>query len=162
MDKISICGILVSSKQVRKSDERSYSMDKADLILSELKGINKRLDRVEVNQDRHEQMITQLLQIVAATNGKVSVLQKDVAMLKEDVAMLKEDVAMLKEDVAVLKEDVVVLKEDVAVLKEEVSDLKALGIKLIEGEQRQDRILEALSVRSLEQESKMNELRRAM
>jgi chromosome segregation ATPase len=155
MDKISICGILVSSKQVRKSDERSYSMDKADLILSELKGINKRLDRVEVNQDRHEQMITQLLQIVAATNGKVSVLQKDVAMLKEDVAMLKEDVAMLKEDVAVLKEDVVVLKE-------EVSDLKALGIKLIEGEQRQDRILEALSVRSLEQESKMNELRRAM
>jgi hypothetical protein len=31
-------------------------MNKMDLILAELQGVNKRLDKVETNQHRHEEM----------------------------------------------------------------------------------------------------------
>jgi hypothetical protein len=67
------------------------------------------------------------MQIVGATNGKVSELQKDVAILKEDDARLRK-VAKL----------------------------------LVEGQKRQDRILEALSARSFEQETEIKELSRAV
>jgi cell division protein FtsB len=59
----------------------------------------------------------------------------------------------MKMDIAQLQGDMKQLKEDVAVLKRDVSSLK-------EGQARQDKILERLSVRSIEQEAEIVELRR--
>jgi SMC interacting uncharacterized protein involved in chromosome segregation len=56
-------------------------------------------------------------------------------------------------DIAHLQGDVKQLKEDVTMLKRDVSSLK-------EGQARQDKILERLSVRSIEQEAEIVELRR--
>jgi chromosome segregation ATPase len=111
--------------------------------MDEIKALfNAIIERLDVQNAHMEQM-----------KMDIAHLQGDVKQLKEDVAMLKEDVAVLKEDVAVLKEDVAMLKEDVAVLKRDVSSLK-------EGQARQDKILERLSVRSIEQEAEIVELRR--
>lgn len=71
----------------------------------------RRLERMEKEQLRQGDLLTQLLKITAATNSKM---------------------------------------DDMAVI---------LG-KLADGQERQDRILELLSSRSIEQESLLNDLRR--
>jgi chromosome segregation ATPase len=118
--------------------------------MDEIKALfNAIIERLDVQNAHMEQMKMD----IAHLQGDVKQLKEDVALLKGDVAVLKEDVAVLKADVAVLKEDVAVLKEDVAVLKRDVSSLK-------EGQARQDKILERLSIRSIEQEADIAELRR--
>ncbi|WP_044894549.1 hypothetical protein [Bacillus alveayuensis] len=84
---------------------------------------------------------------------RLDVQNAHMEQMKIDIAQLQGDMKQVKKDVAVLKEDVAVLKEDVAVLKRDVSALK-------EGQARQDKILERLSVRSIEQEAEIVELRR--
>jgi chromosome segregation ATPase len=86
-------------------------------------------------------------------NVHIEQMKMDIAHLQGDMKQVKEDVAVLKEDVAVLKEDITVLKEDVAVLKRDVSSLK-------DGQARQEKILERLAVRSIEQEADIVELGR--
>jgi peptidoglycan hydrolase CwlO-like protein len=83
-------------------------------------------------------------------NVHIEQMKMDIAHLQGDMKQVKEDVAVLKEDVAVLKEDVAVLKEDV---ERDVSSLK-------DGQARQEKILERLAVRSIEQEADIVELRR--
>lgn len=109
-------------------------MDKMDLILQELQGVKE-------NQHHHEEMISQLMQMVGVTNAKVSGLQKDVEVLREDVTMLKEDVAVLKEDVSVLKQ---------------------ITERIEKRQKKQDQIIDTLSVRSVEQETEIRELEKAV
>ncbi len=109
-------------------------MDKIDLILQELQGVKE-------NQNRHEEMISQLMQIVGATNGKVTGLQQDVVSLTQDVSELKQDVSELKQD---------------------VSELKQTTERIEQRQKKQDQILDTLSVRSIEQESEIKELRKVI
>lgn len=71
-----------------------------------------------------------------------------IEQMKLDIARLQGDIKQIKEDIAMLKEDVAVLKRDVAALKE--------------GQVRQEKILERLSIRSIEHEVQIEELRKAV
>ncbi len=73
------------------------------------------------------------------TDAKLEALSMDVHHIKGDVAGLKEDVATLKEDVAILKTDVALLKE---------------------GQQRHEKILETLALRSIEYETALRGLKK--
>jgi predicted nuclease with TOPRIM domain len=103
--------------------------------------------------DEIKALLNAIIERLDVQNAHMEQMKIDIAQLQGDMKQVKEDVAVLKKDVAVLKEDVAVLKEDVAVLKRDVSALK-------EGQVRQDKILERLSVRSIEQEAEIVELRR--
>lgn len=65
------------------------------------------------------------------TDAKVEALTMDVHQIKGDVAKLKEDVATLKSDVGLLKE----------------------------GQQRHEKILETLALRSIEQETTIRQMK---
>ncbi|HEY0828665.1 MAG TPA: hypothetical protein VGE40_11255 [Bacilli bacterium] len=128
-----------------------------DLILEKLESL-----------DELKQIVTSLRSNQEVTNAKLEALTMDVhhikgdtTALKSDVAVLKTDVAVLKTDVAVLKTDVSVLKTDVAVLKTDVSVLKTDVKGLTNSNDRLERILERLSIRSIEHEADITEIRRA-
>lgn len=75
-----------------------------DLILAELREISQSLQEVnedvsilKCNQERHEKMITQLLQIVGATNAKVVQLEKRADKLEEIVVDLAKNTNKITE-----------------------------------------------------------------
>lgn len=90
--------------------------DKQDLILKELLVIKKdvkeikvwqqktddRFDSIELNQERHEKMITQLLQIVGATNAKVVKLENRTDKLEETVNELIVNTTRIAETVGTI------------------------------------------------------------
>lgn len=116
-------------------------------------------------------------------------LKTDIAALKTDVHELKVDVAVLKTDVEVLKTDMHKLKTDVQVLESGQGELhqltraiydrqeetdarmesltmdvhKATGsvTSLKQGQERHEKILGSLALRSLEQETDLRELKHA-
>ncbi|AMA73300.1 MULTISPECIES: hypothetical protein [Aneurinibacillus] len=59
-----------------------------------------------------------------------------------------------------LKMDVAHIQGDVTELKETLQKHDDLLARLIEGQERQDKILESLALRSLEQETELRELKR--
>lgn len=48
--------------------------------------------------DRLEEMVTQLISMVAHVSNELSIVKMDLAELKRDVAVLKRDVAVLRSD----------------------------------------------------------------
>lgn len=110
-----------------------------------------------------------------------SVIHDGLKPIREDIQSLKEDVSSLKEDVFSLKEDVITilsqLDEHTQLLKalyhrQEKTDAKLESLTmdvhhmrgelelLKEGQTRQDKILESLAMRSLEQETELRALKR--
>ena len=68
--------------------------------------------------------------------------------LTTQVNHLTGEVEQVKSDIAIMKSDMDVMKSDIAEIKD--------------GQTRQDKILESLAMRSLEQETDIRDLRRAM
>jgi len=91
-------------------------------------------------------MMDETKQILTAILGRLDEMGADIQAIKSDVAVLKSDVAVLKTDVAVLKTDVAVMKADMAEMKDT--------------QHRHERILELLSVKSVDQEASIRELRK--
>ncbi|PWA12061.1 hypothetical protein DCC39_07970 [Pueribacillus theae] len=85
--------------------------DKLDLILSELKNIKS-------EQERHSDLLHQLIKTVGATNTKLESTESNVHRLHDELSSLKQ------------------------------------------GQERQDKILESLAMRSLEQETELRDLKR--
>ncbi|MFB9276317.1 hypothetical protein [Cohnella cellulosilytica] len=84
--------------------------------------------------------------LAAKFEGFQAEVRQEFAIVKSEVASLKTDVAELKADVAALKTDVAALKKNVAVLQK--------------GQLRQERIMEKLSLRSVEYETIVSDLQR--
>ena len=73
-----------------------------DVILQELRTLNdairearKDISDLRQNQERNEKMITQLLQIVGATNAKVGSFDEKMIMVKESSTELKSNLEMI-------------------------------------------------------------------
>lgn len=98
--------------------------------------------------DEIKVLLHAILERLDVQGAHIEQMKLDIARLQGDIKQIKEDIAMLKEDVAMLKEDVAVLKRDVAALKE--------------GQVRQEKILERLSIRSIEHEVQIEELCKAV
>ncbi|SDZ31106.1 hypothetical protein SAMN05421736_109146 [Evansella caseinilytica] len=117
-----------------------------------------------------------------------AVLKEALEPLKEEMQVIKSDVQGLKDDVHTLKSDVQGLKDDVQTLKagqdelnhmvraihdrQEETDAKLEALTMDthkvrgelssqkQGQERQDKILASLALRSLEQETELRELKR--
>ncbi|MFB5269866.1 hypothetical protein ACE41H_24225 [Paenibacillus enshidis] len=98
--------------------------------------------------NRVEEMLETLIKMVGENNSRLRTVEEDMSVLKEDVSVLKEDMSVLKEDVGVLKED--------------MREVKINVNGLIQGQERQDRILEMLSVKSLETDSYIRDFKRKL
>ena len=83
-------------------------------------------------------------EILLAIKHSVEVMDAKITRMEHDISELKSDVSELKSDVSELKSDVAVLKSDSADLKK--------------GQLRQERLLETLCFRSLEQETIVRDL----
>ena len=103
--------------------------------------------------DETKQILTAILGRLDEMGADLHSIKSDVAVLKSDVAVLKSDVAVLKSDVAVLKSDVAVLKADVAVMKGDIAEMK-------ETQSRHERILELLSIKSIDHEASIRDIRK--
>ncbi|MEK3935032.1 hypothetical protein MKY41_06885 [Sporosarcina sp. FSL W7-1349] len=120
---------------------------------------------------------------IQSMKDDIKSLKKDVEILKSDVCTLKNDVETLKSDVGTLKSDIETLKSGQAELNDIVRvirdrqdetdaklesmhmDLhKVIGetAALKQGQERQDKILESLALRSLEQETELRHLKRSV
>jgi methyl-accepting chemotaxis protein len=120
--------------------------DKQDIILKELLIIKKdvkeikvwqqktddRFDSIELNQERHEKMITQLLQIVGATNAKVVKLENRTDKLEETVSELIVNTTRIAETVGMIAQRM----------------------------EKQNDFIEKLTARSIQQEQEIRELQR--
>ena|SRR5690625_3163109 len=106
-------------------------------------------------------------------SASIEQVQSDVRELRLEFTQLRSDVETLKDDVKTLKSNVEILKADVETLKDDVKDLKSVQLEhgkqlshhtdllaqINKGQQRQDKLIETLSIRSLEQETDLRELR---
>ena len=90
-------------------------------------------------------------EILLAIKHSVEMMDAKITRIEHDITGLKTDVSGLKADVSGLRTDVAELKSDVAVLKSDSADLK-------KGQLRQERLLETLCLRSLEQETIVRDL----
>ncbi len=119
-------------------------MNKQDQLLHEVRNIRKELHeaniwqqktdeylaKIVVNQERHEKMITQLLQIVGATNNRVVKIEDKVVVPNEEMVQLAETTKQLVETINSV-------------------------IKRIDNH---DEVMQILTTRSLQQENEIQEL----
>lgn len=86
-------------------------------ILSELKNMNSRMDRLDGKMDSLEAGHKELYQLYSGLEEHTKVTRNMVVKLSEDVDQLKVSVARLEDDFDQLKDDVDQLKDDVGQLK---------------------------------------------
>ncbi|NNV06091.1 hypothetical protein [Geobacillus sp. C56-T2] len=97
--------------------------------------LNAVLERLDVRGAYIEQMRIDIVK-----------LQGSVKQLEDKVDRLQRDVDAMKKDMEAMKKDMVGVKKDVAALKE--------------GQVRQEKMMERLVIRSIEQEAEIDELRK--
>ncbi|KAF0994207.1 hypothetical protein [Geobacillus sp. TFV-3] len=111
--------------------------------------LNAVLERLDVQGAYIEQMrmdIVKLQGSVKQLEDKVDRIQNDVDTMKRDMDAMKKDMDAMKKDMDSMKKDMFGVKKDVAALKE--------------GQVRQEKIMERLAIRSIEQEAEIDELRK--
>ncbi len=115
--------------------------DKLDMILTELQTL-------KTNQQRHNDLIHQLIQIVGTTNAKVETLDTKVQALDTKVQALDTKVQALDDKVQALDTKVQALDDKVSVLVEDNAVIKQAVHKTVDGikriEENQDSIYEML------------------
>jgi chromosome segregation ATPase len=74
----------------------------------------------EARLERMEDMMHQLIRMVATVISGQNVMKVDMSVMKEDIGVMKEDIVEMKEDMNVMKEDISVMKEDITKLNERV------------------------------------------
>ncbi|MBP3041080.1 hypothetical protein J9303_16565 [Bacillaceae bacterium Marseille-Q3522] len=114
-----------------------------DLILNELKSIKN-------DQKQQSELFSQLISIVKATNEKV-------ASTKEEVNILSNE---FKSEIRFVHKKLDEITNQVVSNSEQLYELFNTQKLILESHQRQDKILETLAVRSLEQETDIRDLKR--
>lgn len=121
-----------------------------------------------------EQMFEQLMKEFKGVKEEVKGVKEEVSGIKEEVNGLKKEVSVMKEDLIIVKSQ---LDENTQLTKaihhrQEITDTKLENLSddvhklqgelssLKEGQVRQDKILESLAMRSLEQETELRALKR--
>ncbi|KDE47194.1 MULTISPECIES: hypothetical protein [Geobacillus] len=104
--------------------------------------LNAVLERLDVQGAYIEQMRMDIVKL----QGSVKQLEDKVDRLQSDVDAMKKDMDAMKKDMDAMKKDMLGVKKDVAALKE--------------GQVRQEKIMERLAIRSIEQEAEIDELRK--
>jgi hypothetical protein len=119
-------------------------MDKQDQILHEMRNMRKELReaniwqqktdeylaKIVVNQESNEKMITQLLQIVGATNSRVVRIEDRVDSPNEDISKLTEATNQLVEAIENVRKQI----------------------------ENQEEVIQILTTRSLQQENEIKEI----
>src|SRR5690625_5128821 len=105
--------------------------DKIDLILSEIKNLNERITTMEGNMTTKQELEN--------LTTKIDTVTHQVASNSEKLDVITEEQNQIKQATMDTKEDATSLKD---------------------GQERQDKILESLSLRSLEQETDIRDLKR--
>ncbi|KJS19055.1 MAG: hypothetical protein VR72_20145 [Clostridiaceae bacterium BRH_c20a] len=121
-----------------------------------------------------EHILNKILEEVKEIRIDISVLKSDISVLKSDISVLKSDVSMLKSDVSKLNEKVDILEgksdeqrdlllalehrteENTAQLHslaENINYIKGDIKKGFDNHKKQERLLERLSLRSIEHEA---------
>lgn len=95
-----------------------------------------------------EQLLQQILAELQSTNQRLVSLESEISTIKANM-VTKEDIALLP----LIQQAVIETNRNVLVSSTTIERIE-------EGQVRQDRILESLSMRSLEQETELRELRR--
>jgi hypothetical protein len=98
-----------------------------------------------------EQLLQQILAELQSTNQRLVSLESDISTIKATMATMatKEDIALLP-----------LIQQAVIETNRNVLESSATIERIEEGQVRHDRILESLSMRSLEQETELRELKR--
>ncbi|MBS4209473.1 hypothetical protein [Bacillus sp. FJAT-50079] len=102
--------------------------------------------------DRIEEMLAQLLKMVANTNQEQAKMRKEMA-LKTDVDSLKADMGTMKTDMDSLKADMGTMKADMDSMKTEMGFMRE-NISRIEkkGDERHEQILSELQLIKIDQD----------
>lgn len=95
-----------------------------------------------------EQLLQQILTELQSTNQRLDRLESDIATMKANMAT-KENIALLP-----------LIQQVVMETNQNVFEASATIERVEKGQVRQNRILESLSMRSLEQETELRELKR--
>jgi hypothetical protein len=95
-----------------------------------------------------KQLLQQILAELQSTNQRLVSLESDISTIKATMAT-KEDIALLP-----------LIQQAVIETNRNVLESSATIERIEEGQVRHDRILESLSMRSLEQETELRELKR--
>ncbi|MDP5273647.1 hypothetical protein [Chengkuizengella axinellae] len=112
--------------------------------------------------NRMEEMLGTLIKLVGDNNARLKTQEsrtdkfdKDLHEIKYEIKEIQKDVEGVKSDIEEVKSDIEDVKSDVEEVKSDVKDIK-------EGQERQDRILEMLSVKSVETESYIRDFKRRL
>ncbi|EGL84261.1 hypothetical protein CathTA2_0181 [Caldalkalibacillus thermarum TA2.A1] len=116
-------------------------IEKINLVVSE-----KLLQQIASEQQRQRELLTQLISIIKSTNVKVSHLDSKVSQLDSKMTQIDQKVSELENTVG----------EILKLQKKQENLLQQLS----QGQERQDKILETLALRSLEQETEIREMKR--
>ena len=137
------------------------------VLKEELAPIHQRLEKLESDmqemkaiQQRHVDMIHQLIQIVGSTNAKVETLDKKVQALDEKVQTLDAKVQALDAKVQALDEKVQTLAEEHHLIKQAVVETSDTVKRIETTLENHDRTLYVLSRRSIEQEAELKRIAR--
>ncbi|ADI25830.1 hypothetical protein [Geobacillus sp. C56-T3] len=80
-------------------------------------------------------------------------MRMDIVKLQGSVKQLEDKVDRIQSDVEAMKKDMDAMKKDMLGVKKDVAALKG-------GQVRQEKIMERLAIRSIEQEAEIDELRK--
>ncbi|MBB6732834.1 BLOC-1 subunit 2 family protein [Cohnella zeiphila] len=149
--------------------------------MSDMDEIALSIKSMQAEQSRHGELLAQLLKMMAATNQKVTDMDRKVDRLDQRVDRLEQKVDKLDQRVDRLEQKVDKLEQKVDKLEQKVDKLEqrtgaletradefdrkweetnSLLKRLADGQERQERILDVLSARSIDHESQLQRLRR--
>lgn len=95
---------------------------------------------------RMEEMLGTLIKMVVDSNAGLNMLEGRFEGMEKEMRSMKEEVKGMKDEIKSIKEEVISMKEDVKEIKD--------------GQERQDRILEMLSIKSIETDSYIRDFKR--
>jgi peptidoglycan hydrolase CwlO-like protein len=101
---------------------------------------------MEQNFKRIEEMLATLIQMVGSNNAKLDTMNG-----KQDIMDSKQDA--MESDIKEMKGDIKEIKGDINAMKSDISSLK-------EGQDRQDRILESVTMKSFEHDTYIRDFKR--
>ncbi|MGG3832022.1 hypothetical protein [Geobacillus thermocatenulatus] len=110
--------------------------------------------------DELRALLNAVLEPLDARGAYIEQMRMDIAKLQESVKQLEDKVDRIQNDVDTMKRDMDAMKKDMVAMKKDMFGVKKDVAALKEGQVRQEKIMERLAIRSIEQEAEIDELRK--
>ncbi|MDI3535500.1 MAG: hypothetical protein PWQ82_1865 [Thermosediminibacterales bacterium] len=143
-----------------KSVQQEMKSEQQDMK-SEIKDIKLEIAGIKSTLQEHGQLLRALEHRADITGAGVTRLEEKANYLQGDITHLKRDVDDLRSDVVELKSNVARLADEQAKISENQKENAKILNTVLDSQHRQERVLEVLSLRSLESEAQIRELKRA-